>query len=225
MTIATAMCVSFKTEILGAGHCFQAAPGSAPTGNLSSGSPTISSVSSLAGIVVGMSISGTGIPANTTVIAMPTTTSITMSANATATNTGVTLTLAGDNFFMALIKSGMTGNYSATTANYSAVTGNGDEVSSAGTNYTTGGLSLGNVSPTNDGTSIAWVSFSPNPSWSNATFSTAGCIIYNNSARMSGTTGRAVSVHDFGGVQSVSSGNLTILIPSANNSSAILRLA
>jgi hypothetical protein len=125
---------------------------------------------------------------------------------------------------MALIKSGMAGTYNATTSNYSTVTGNSDEVASGG-GYTTGGVALTNSTPTNDGASIAWTTFGANPSWSSATFSTAGCIIYSASKRNAGVTGRAVSVHDFGGVQSVSSGTLTVILPANNSSSAILRLS
>lgn len=66
-----------------------------PTGNVSSGSKVISSISSVSGISPGMTITGTGIPANTSVVLVGTTT-ITISANATATNTGVTLTIQGN---------------------------------------------------------------------------------------------------------------------------------
>jgi hypothetical protein len=223
MAITTAMATSFKSELMQASHCFNAPPGSAPTGNTTSASTSVTSVSSLTGISVGQKISGTGIPVNTVIAALPSTSSLTLSIAATATNTGTTFTLAGDVFNIALIKSGMAGTYGATTSNYSAVTGNSDEVS--GTGYTAGGLALGNVTPTNDGASVAWTSFSPNPSWAGATFSTAGCIIYSTSARNAGVTGRAISVHDFQGVQSVSSGTLTILIPSATNTTALLRLS
>ena len=225
MTITTGMAVTFKSELLQASHCFNAAPGSAPTGNLTSASASVSTVSSLTGISIGQAITGTGIPANTTVIAMPSTSSLTLSAAATATNTGVTLTLSGDQMNMALIKSGMAGTYTAaTTTNYSTVTGNSDEVAN-GSGYTTGGVNLGAVTPTNDSTSVAWTSFTPNPSWTSATFSTAGCLIYNTAKRNAGVANRAVSVHDFGGTQSVSAGTLTILLPASSNTTAILRLS
>jgi hypothetical protein len=63
------------------------------TGNTTSGSATITSVASTAGCRIGKSISGTGIPASTT-IASFTSTTITLSANATATNPGVTLSMS-----------------------------------------------------------------------------------------------------------------------------------
>lgn len=69
------------------------------TANTTSGSPTLSSVSSFSGLYVGQALSGTGIPAGARIQAMDTGTStITMgtdsatAANATANGTGVTIT-------------------------------------------------------------------------------------------------------------------------------------
>lgn len=62
------------------------------TGDLTITSTTIANVASTVGILVGMSISGTGIPAATTVTAFDAST-ITLSAAATASGTGVTLTI------------------------------------------------------------------------------------------------------------------------------------
>jgi hypothetical protein len=61
------------------------------TGNVTSGSYTIVSMSSVAGLYVGQAVSGTGIPAGAVITAVGATT-ITVSAAATATNTGVALT-------------------------------------------------------------------------------------------------------------------------------------
>ncbi len=63
-----------------------------PTGTLSSGSNTITAVSSLVGVTAGQSITGTGIPSGTTVLSAVSTT-IVMSQNATASGSGVTLTI------------------------------------------------------------------------------------------------------------------------------------
>lgn len=69
------------------------------TGNRTSGSATLAAVASFSGISVGDPISGTGIPAGTTVAAKNSGAStITMSANATsgsATSTTITITKAG----------------------------------------------------------------------------------------------------------------------------------
>jgi len=64
------------------------------TGDITSGSTTIANVANTAGIIVGMTITGTGIPAAATVSAVDATT-ITLSAAATATTTGLSLTIGG----------------------------------------------------------------------------------------------------------------------------------
>lgn len=63
------------------------------TGTTTSGSATITSVVSTNGITTGMAISGTGIPSGATVLSFVADTSITLSANATANGTGVTVTV------------------------------------------------------------------------------------------------------------------------------------
>jgi Flp pilus assembly protein TadG len=64
------------------------------TANWTNGSKTITSVSpSTTGIVVGMGITGTGIPAAATVATIVSSTSITISANATSSQTAKTLTI------------------------------------------------------------------------------------------------------------------------------------
>jgi hypothetical protein len=65
--------------------------GSAITGDTTSGSATVSNVSSVASLSVGMSLSGTGITAGTTVASIVSSTSFTMSANATATGSSVAI--------------------------------------------------------------------------------------------------------------------------------------
>jgi hypothetical protein len=65
--------------------------GAALTGDTTSGSATVSNVSSVASLSVGMSLSGTGITAGTTVASIVSSTSFTMSANATATGSSVAI--------------------------------------------------------------------------------------------------------------------------------------
>jgi len=123
----------------------------------------------------------------------------------------------GNTFKIALIKVGPTGTYGAASTNYSNITGNSDEVT--GTGYSAGGMAMTNVTPTSTGTT-AWWSFSPDPSWTGASFSTTAAMIYNSSA-----SNKSVSTHDFGGTQTVSSGTFTVVMPTANSSTAILRIA
>jgi hypothetical protein len=229
MAITTAMCTSFKQELFSAGHCFNQTV--SPTFTVASNSASVTTVSSMSGVAVGMAFScaTAGVPANTLVLAITGSNAFTMSAVSTAAITGGTATIAGDVFKIALIKQGMSGTYTSTNVNYTDIGGNSDEV--ANTNgYTTGGVTLTQVTATTVGT-VAFVSFA-NPQWTSATFSTAGCMIYNSSIRNGSTSGtnstgggRACSVHDFGGSQQVSSGTFTVLMPTANSTSAILRVA
>lgn len=121
-----------------------------------------------------------------------------------------------DSIKMALIKATPTGTYGAATTNYSDVTGNSDEAS--GTNYTAGGNVLDNISITLSG-STAIVDIDDEV-FANVTLSADGCIIYNASAGNA-----AISVHDFGGTKSASAGDFTVVIPAADASNAVIRIA
>jgi hypothetical protein len=126
----------------------------------------------------------------------------------------------GDTFKMALFKVGVAGTYSAASTNYTDMTGNSDETS--GTGYTAGGTALTNVDPVASSPS-AYTDFSPNPSWTSASFSTIGCMIYNT-IRNGPTATLGCSVHDFGGTQTVASGTFTALMPVAAVGTAILQI-
>lgn len=130
-------------------------------------------------------------------------------------------TTTGNVFKAALGIPSPTGTYGAATTNYSDLTGNSDEVAN-GSGYTTGGFAwtaAQNVTPTSSGTTAFW-QWSVNPSWTSATFSTRAVLIYNSSA-----SNKSAYVGDFGGTQSVSSGTLTLTLPTNNNTSALLRIA
>ena len=126
---------------------------------------------------------------------------------------------SGSTFKIALIKANasQSGTYGAATTNYSDVTGNSDELPATG-GYTTGGNTLTNIDPTTSGTT-AFVDFA-DTTWTSATFTTRGCIIYNTSQ-----SNKAVMVIDFGADFSVSGGTFQIQFPTANASDAILRIA
>lgn len=118
---------------------------------------------------------------------------------------------SADTFKIALYTSSATLG-EGTTA-YSAT----NEVPSTG-NYTAGGNTLTvNVTPTSSG-NVAYVSFA-NTSWSNATITANGALIYNN------TNGNAaVAVLAFGGDKTSTNGTFAINFPTADASSAIIRL-
>jgi len=129
-------------------------------------------------------------------------------------------TTTGNDFKIALGKAAPTGTYDATTTNYSNLTGNRDEVPN-GSGYTTGGFDFtaaNNITPQISGTTAYW-QWNVNPSWTSATFTTAGCIIYN------ATNGnRAVYVGSFGGTQTVTAGTFTLVMPTNDSTHALLRI-
>lgn len=216
--ITTAMLVTFKRDLFSARFCFnQSRTFTADTTNTAF---TLANVSALTGLAVGMSLSGTGIPAGTVIASIDSSTGITMSKAATATGSTVTVTTVGDSFKAALIKVSPTGTYDATSTQYSDITGNSDEVT--GTGYTAGGIALTNVDPTFTSTT-AFVDFSPDPSWTSASFSARGTMLYNTTRR-GPVANQGSSVHDFGGTQTVTSGTFTLVFPTADSSNAILRI-
>ena len=117
---------------------------------------------------------------------------------------------------LALIKASPSGTYGVATTNYSDVTGNSDEAS--GTGYTTGGVTLSGATIGTDGTT-AHVDFT-DVTFSNASVSADGCIIYNSSQ-----SNKAIAVFDFGSTQTSTSGDFVITFPTADASNAIVRIA
>jgi hypothetical protein len=125
----------------------------------------------------------------------------------------------GHVFKAALIIVAPTGTYGAGSTNYSNITGNSDEVTGAG--YTAGGFAwtaAQNITPSTSGTGAFW-SWSVPPSWTSATFSTTGAMIYNSSSG-----NKAVAVEYFGGTETVTAGTFTILLPTNGVGTSILQL-
>ena len=119
--------------------------------------------------------------------------------------------LDGHTLKMALFTSSAT--LGATTTAYSTTN------ESSGTGYTAGGATLANVAVSLSGTT-AFVDFD-NVSFTSATISdAAGALIYNSSA-----SNRAIAVVDFGSTKSVSSGTLTITLPTAAATTALIRVS
>jgi hypothetical protein len=91
------------------------------------------------------------------------------------------------------------------------------EVTSGG-NYTAGGNTLSvNVTPTSSG-NVAYVSFA-NTSWANATITANGALIYNST-----NANAAVAVLSFGGDKTSTNGTFAVNFPTADATSAIIRL-
>ena len=123
-----------------------------------------------------------------------------------------------DTLKIALLKSQAAGSgtYGAASTNYTNITGNSDEASGAG--YSAGGNTLTNVTPVADSTT-AICDFS-DTTWSSASFTTCGAMIYNTS-----NSNSACAVLSFGGDQTVSSGDFQIQFPAAAAATAIIRIA
>jgi hypothetical protein len=85
-----------------------------------------------------------------------------------------------------------------------------------GTGYTAGGNTLTGATVRSGGTT-AYVSFD-NTTWSSASFTCRGALIYNSSK-----ANRSVAVLNFGSDKIVANGTLTIEFPSNDVTSAILR--
>ena len=218
--LTTTIPTQFKIDLLKAWHCFLAAQ-SGLAGAGVNGAFTITGLASTALLAVGMAASGTGVAAGAIISEINSGTQVTVSKAHTGTVTTGTIGFTADAFKIALVKHTPTGTYGAASVNYSDITGNSDEVS--GTGYTATGFALTNVNPASPSGTTATTSFSANPSWTSATIDTDGAMIYNTSQR-GATSGRAVSVHDFGGEQKVTAGTLTLVLPANDASNAILRI-
>jgi hypothetical protein len=121
-----------------------------------------------------------------------------------------------DSLKIALIKDTPSGTYEADTTNYSDVTDNSDEAT--GTNYTAGGQVLDGASITlSSGT--AFVDFTDEV-FTNLTISADGAIIYNSSQG-----NKAIAVFDFGGTVTATSGDFTVVFPTADSSNAVIRIS
>ena len=119
----------------------------------------------------------------------------------------------GDTFKIALYTSSAT--LGASTTAYSATN---ETTNDAGTAYTAGGENLTSVTPVLD-SSTAVCDFS-DVSWTSATFTANGALIYNDDQ-----SDKAVCVIAFGGDKTATNGTFTVQFPTADASNAIIRIA
>jgi len=97
------------------------------------------------------------------------------------------------------------------------------EVSTDSTGYSSGGNTLTNIDVALD-SDTAVCDFS-NSSWTSATFTARGLLLYNTTAITGFTTNRSILAINFGGDKTVTSGTFTIEFPAAGASTAIIQLA
>jgi hypothetical protein len=118
----------------------------------------------------------------------------------------------GNTFKLALYDN--SASFTAATTAYTAT----NEVANSGT-YSAGGGTLTNVTPTSSGTT-AFTDFA-DLSFTSATITAYGALIYNDTA----AGDPSVCVLDFGGAKTSTNGTFTIIFPTADSTSAIIRIA
>ena len=124
------------------------------------------------------------------------------------------LASGGNTFNLALYTNSAT--FTAATTAYTST----NEISNtAGSAYSAKGNTLTRVDPTTSGTT-ALTDFADS-SWSSATFTARGALIFNDSASGDPT----VLVLDFGADKSASNGTFSVVFPTADASNAIIRIA
>lgn len=121
----------------------------------------------------------------------------------------------GDTFKIALYDN--SASFTAATTAYTAT----GEVAASGT-YVAGGGTLTNIAPTSSGTT-AFNDFA-DFSWTTATITAYGALIYNTTPTHT-YTNPSVVVLDFGGARISTAGTFTVVFPTANSTSAIIRIA
>ena len=119
---------------------------------------------------------------------------------------------SGNTFNLALYTSSATLNKSTTAYTTSNEVANGN-------GYTTKGNALTSVTPALS-TDTAVCDFA-DTSFTSASFTARGCLIFNDSA----SSDEAVCAIDFGSDKTVTSGTFTIQFPTADASNAIIRIA
>ena len=102
----------------------------------------------------------------------------------------------------------------ATSSAYSAT----NEVS--GTGYTAGGATLSSQAVAFDSTNQLAYLDAADPSWSSATITARGALIYNNTK-----SNASIAVLDFGSDYSSSNGTFQVQLPSAAYNTALIRIS
>ena len=118
----------------------------------------------------------------------------------------------GNTFKLALYDN--SASFTAATTAYTVT----NEVANSGT-YAAGGGTLTNVTPTSTSTT-AFTDFA-DLSFTSATITAYGALIYNDTA----AGDPSVCVLDFGGAKTSTSGTFTIIFPTNDSTSAIIRIA
>lgn len=119
--------------------------------------------------------------------------------------------LPTDTFKIALYTS--SASLDATTTSYSST----NEVS--GTGYTAGGATLASLSQALS-SGVAVMDFA-DPSWTTATITARGAVIYDDTH----ASDRVIAVLDFGSDKTSTAGTFTVVFPTPDNVSGLIRIA
>ena len=144
------------------------------------------------------------------------------------TNTNFTNS-SGNTFKIALYSSNSATLSKSTTAYAAPTSASADptstyEVTTTSSGYTAGGNTLtASADPVLSG-DTACVKFN-DTSWTSASFTARGCLIYNTTAVTGFTTNRAVCAINFGSDKTVTSGTFTIEFPAQTATNAIVQIA
>tara|TARA_R110002020_G_scaffold201649_1_gene404399 strand:- start:428 stop:862 length:435 start_codon:yes stop_codon:yes gene_type:complete len=117
----------------------------------------------------------------------------------------------GNTFNIALYTN--SASFTASTTAYTATNG------VTGSGYTAKGNALANVTPTTGGTT-AFTDFADS-TWSTATITARGAMIFNDTA----AGDPSVVILDFGGDKTSTAGEFKIVMPTADSTNAIIRIA
>jgi len=251
LAITTCITNQYKLDLLQGAAPVIVLSNTQPGNTFASSNQLMSGLTSTANLSVGMMITGANVnAANVTYIQrIINSTALEMSQGSAGVSVANNYTFQGDTLRMALIRFGsQAGTYDRNTVAYANIVTTSDEV--VGTGYTANGVTLTVAQmPDVPDSNTAITNFSPNPSWTTATINTAGAMIYyiqasnsSFSGCRSGKTGangtsfvnavpgtnaayHAIGLYDFGGEQKVTSGTLTVNMPTANGTAAVIRIA
>lgn len=220
MAITQAVCDSFKVQILQGVHNFTNVSATAGSVAAGTGVYTVTLAgganNGLTGQRVVMASFGTSANNGTFIITASNATTITTTNSASANSGAMGTCTIGDTFKLALYTSSAT--MDKTTTNYAST----NEVGGSGS-YSAGGGALTSVTPVLS-TDTAVCNFST-LTFTSATITARGALIYNSSQVCNAAGGAAVLVLDFGADKTSTAGNFTITFPTADASNAILRVA
>ena len=122
----------------------------------------------------------------------------------------------GDTIKIALYSS--SADLDSTTTAYTTT---GEITNTSGTAYQAGGYTLQNQVVATSGTTAYFDA--DDPEWTNASFTTAGALIYNDTVYQADNTKGAIAVLNFGGDFTVTSGTFRIVFPDPGTT-AIVRI-